>query len=131
MRQHTILFYTCTPPGENRQAAEPPTHSHTRKKIIKHTTENQTWDSVHFLTLQTPAALVPTCSLPLGGGAASSKPWRGPNSTFPRCGQQIPAPSTPSRGIASFGVTRGVLCSCLPMLREGAWAATAQLVSAT
>lgn len=31
MRQHTILFYTCTPPRENRQAAEPPTHSHKKR----------------------------------------------------------------------------------------------------
>lgn len=86
MRQHAILFYTCTPPRGNNDRLQNQSLTHTRKKT-------ETGDSVYFLALQIPIMLTPMRSgialaSPVVGSQTSPKPWRFQDALF------LPTPHT-------------------------------------
>lgn len=99
---HPVLLMHS--PGENRQAAEPPTHSHTRK--MKHTTETQTWDSVHFQARRL-RLLADRPALPLGTGSRVFHTLEGSDSNAPETWAADSGSPHPSGGTASCGVPWG------------------------
>lgn len=105
MRQHTILFYTCTPPRENRQAAEPPTHSHTKKNIKTHNRNPDTGQRAFPNPADSSCSPARTASL-LAGGAASPEPRRG---CTPRTSGYQPHPSPRQEHQPHWGNTASLL----------------------